>query len=81
VCEPKGCERCGGVGYRGRVGVFEAIEVAGEVREHVRAGVDSHAIEAAAARSGMTTMTVDAVEKARAGATSAAEAIRIAAIR
>ena len=26
VCEPKGCERCGGVGFRGRIGVFEAIE-------------------------------------------------------
>ena len=23
VCEPAGCERCGGTGYRGRVGVFE----------------------------------------------------------
>ena len=25
-----GCERCAGVGYRGRVGVFEALEVDGE---------------------------------------------------
>ena len=81
LCEPRGCDRCGGVGFRGRIGVFEAIEVAKEVREHVRAGVDSHAIEEAARRAGMTTMTVDAVEKARAGATSAAEAMRIAAIR
>src|SRR5271168_1821920 len=81
ACEPKGCERCGGVGFRGRIGVFEAIEVAGEVREHVRDGVDSHAIEAAALRAGMTTMTVDAVEKARSGTTSVAEALRVAAIR
>ena len=81
VYEPKGCERCGGAGFRGRVGVFEAVEVAGEVREHVRAGVDSHALEAAAARAGMTTMAVDAALKARAGVTSVAEALRIAAIR
>jgi general secretion pathway protein E len=81
VCEPKGCERCGGAGYRGRVGVFETFEVAGETREHVRAGADSHAIETAALRAGMTTMTADAIEKARAGATSVAEALRIAAIR
>jgi len=47
----------------------------------VRAGVDSHAIETAALRSGMTTMTSDAIEKARTGVTSVAEALRIAAIR
>jgi general secretion pathway protein E len=81
VCEPRGCERCGGVGFRGRIGVFETFEVAGEAREHVRAGVDSHAIETAALRSGMTTMTADAIEKARVGSTSVAEALRIAAIR
>jgi general secretion pathway protein E len=81
VCEPKGCERCGGIGFRGRIGVFEAFEVAGEAREHVRAGVDSHTIETAALRSGMTTMTADAIEKARSGVTSPAEALRVAAIR
>ena len=81
LCEPKGCERCGGVGYRGRIGVFEAIDVVGETREHVRAGLDSHTIEAAALRAGMTTMTVDAAEKVRAGVTSVAEAMRVTAIR
>jgi general secretion pathway protein E len=81
VCEPRGCERCGGVGYRGRIGVFEAVEVAGDLREQVRAGVDAHAIEAAAVRAGMTTMTADAVLKTRSGATSVAEALRVAAIR
>ena len=81
VCEPKGCERCGGAGFRGRIGVFEAIEVAGEMREHINAEADSHALETTALRAGMTTMTVDAVEKARAGTTSVAEALRVAAIR
>ena len=81
VNEPKGCERCSGVGFRGRVGVFEAVDVEGETREHVRAGINSHAIEAAALRAGMTTMTVDAAEKVRAGITSIAEALRVTAIR
>ncbi len=81
VCEPKGCDRCGGVGFRGRVGVFEAIEMTGETREHVRAGADSFAIDAAALGAGMTTMTTDAAEKARLGITSVSEALRIAAIR
>ena len=81
VCEPKGCERCAGVGFRGRIGVFEAIDVEGETREHVRADLDSHAIEAAALRAGMTTMTLDAAEKVRAGVTSVSEALRVTAIR
>ncbi len=81
VCEPRGCERCGGVGYRGRVGVFETIDVTGDVREHVRAGVDAHALETAALRAGMTTMTDDAARKARLGVTSVAEALNVAAIR
>ena len=32
VHEPKGCERCGGIGYRGRVGVFEVLEMTNDVR-------------------------------------------------
>ncbi len=79
--EPKGCERCAGAGYRGRVGVFEVLEVAGEVRDLVGAGVDSPQLDAAAQRAGMTTMMQDAVAKARAGVTSAAEALRVTTAR
>ena len=81
VCEPRGCERCSGFGFRGRIGVFEVIEVVGETREHVRAGVDSHALEAAALRAGMTTMAIDAAEKVRDGVTSVTEALRVVAVR
>ena len=31
--EPGGCERCGGSGYRGRIGVFEVARVTDEIRE------------------------------------------------
>src|ERR1700677_3776297 len=68
--EPKGCERCGGVGYRGRIGVFEALEVTGEVRDLVGPGADSIVLDQAAARAGMTTMMEDAIAKCRAGVTS-----------
>ena len=40
VWEPRGCERCGGTGYRGRLGVFETLEVTGDVRKLVGPGVD-----------------------------------------
>jgi len=78
---PKGCERCGGVGYRGRVGVFEVLDVTGEVRDLIGSHSESNALDAAAIKSGMTTMIDDAVAKCRNGTTSVAEALRVTTIR
>jgi general secretion pathway protein E len=79
--EPRGCERCGGTGYRGRTGVFEVLEVDEQVRELVRPQINSQTIEKAATRAGMTTMIEDAVSKCRAGVTSAAEVLRVTYVR
>ena len=81
VYEPVGCERCGGVGYRGRCGVFEMLELKDEVYELVRPDADGRAIDLAARRAGMTTMVEDAVAKCRAGITSAAEVLRVTTVR
>jgi general secretion pathway protein E len=78
---PKGCERCGGVGYRGRVGVFEVLDVTGEVRDLIGSHSESNALDAAAIRGGMTTMIDDAVAKCRNGTTSVTEALRVTTIR
>src|SRR6516164_11285541 len=45
VHEPKGCERCGGTGFRGRVGVFEVLRVDEEVGPLIGANADAQAIE------------------------------------
>ena len=79
--EPKGCERCGGIGYRGRTGVFETLEVTGEVRDLVGPKADSNTLDKAAARAGMTTMMEDAIAKCRAGATSISEVLRVTTVR
>jgi general secretion pathway protein E len=79
--DPKGCERCGGTGYRGRVGVFEVLEMTEEVRHLVRTDSDSSTIDKAAMAAGMTTMIDDGVAKCRAGITSPAEVLRVATIR
>jgi general secretion pathway protein E len=79
--EPRGCERCGGTGYRGRAGVFEVLEVDEQVRELVRPQTNSGTIEKAATQAGMTTMIEDAVAKCRAGATTAAEVLRVTYVR
>jgi general secretion pathway protein E len=81
VHEPAGCERCGGVGYRGRSGVFEALELKDAVYDLVGPHADARAIDLAARRAGMTTMVEDAVAKCRAGVTSAAEVLRVTTVR
>jgi general secretion pathway protein E len=77
VFEPRGCERCAGVGYRGRVGVFETLEVDGEVRSCVGQQMDAVALDRAARRAGLTTMMDDAIAKCREGVTTVAEALRV----
>ncbi len=77
IWAPQGCDRCGGMGYRGRVGVFETLEIAGEVRELVGSSVDASALRNAARRAGLTTMMEDAIDKCRRGLTSVSEALRV----
>ncbi|WP_409187955.1 GspE/PulE family protein [Bradyrhizobium sp. RDM4] len=81
VHEAGGCERCGGTGYRGRNGVFEILEMSDEVRALIGPQTDSHSVDAAAMRGGMTTMLEDAVAKCRAGLTTVPEVFRVTTVR
>jgi general secretion pathway protein E len=78
---PCGCERCGGTGYRGRLGVFEVLELSDQVRALIGEKTDGHKIDEAAIRSGMTTMVDDGVAKCRAGLTSPSELLRVTTAR
>jgi general secretion pathway protein E len=80
VCRPVGCERCGGVGYRGRSGVFELLVMTDEIRNLIGKNTDSKLIHTAALREGMTAMVDDAIAKCRSGFTSAAEVLRVTTI-
>jgi general secretion pathway protein E len=81
VGEPVGCERCGGIGYRGRLGVFEILEVSEKVSRLIGKGADDIDIERQARDEGMTTMIEDGVAKCRAGLTSVEEILRVIASR
>jgi general secretion pathway protein E len=78
---PCGCERCGDVGYRGRVGVFEVLELNDELRELIGDKTDGLKIDQAAIRGGMVTMLADGIAKCRAGLTSPAEILRVTTAR
>ena len=79
--EPCGCERCGGTGYRGRLGVFELLELTGGLRELIGEKTDGLKIDAMAIEAGMTTMLDDGVAKCRAGLTSPSEILRVTTLR
>ncbi|WP_407180554.1 GspE/PulE family protein [Bradyrhizobium sp. STM 3562] len=79
--EPCGCDRCGGTGYRGRLGVFELLELTNEIRELIGEKTDGLKIDEAAIRAGMTTMLDDGIAKCRAGLTSPAEILRVTTMR
>ncbi len=75
--EAVGCSRCGGSGYRGRVGVYEVMSVSERIRALIleRASVD--AMIAVAVREGMRRLRDDGLEKVREGLTSIAEIERM----
>ncbi|MBU6463130.1 MAG: type II/IV secretion system protein [Bradyrhizobium sp.] len=79
--QPCGCERCGGTGYRGRLGVFEVLELTDDLRELIGEKTDGLKIDAMAIRAGMTTMLDDGIAKCRAGLTSPAEILRVTTVR
>ncbi|OAF15861.1 general secretion pathway protein GspE [Bradyrhizobium centrolobii] len=81
IFEPVGCERCGGVGYRGRIGVFEILEMNEDVRALVEEQSDWESIDKVAIRNGMTTMIEDGLAKCLSGMTSAAEILRVTTVR
>jgi len=81
IYEPAGCESCGGAGYRGRLGIFEVLELTPEIRPLIQGATDAAVIDRAAIQTGMTTMLDDGVAKCRSGATSVAEILRVTTVR
>ena len=71
-----GCEQCYGTGYRGRVAVYELLEMSPELRNLVGAGVSHDQLDARAAQEGMVRLTVQALTLARAGVISLGEVFR-----
>lgn len=73
----RGCARCNGTGYRGRVGLFELLHINDAIRSLVIEGRrDAATIRAVAIEHGMKTMFEDALAKAFLGETTIEEAVR-----
>lgn len=73
----KGCDNCNHTGYKGRLAVYELLQMNQEIRSHVLKGVSADIIHAEAITSGMTALTQNALNTAREKKTSLAEVYRI----
>jgi type IV pilus assembly protein PilB len=75
--EPVGCVRCGGMGYRGRLGLFEVMLISEEIRSLTLQRGSADQIAAVAVRQGMRRLREDGLDKVKSGLTSMAEIARV----
>jgi len=72
----RGCPACSGTGYKGRVGLYEVMEVTDAIRERVMTGATAIDIKRQALAEGMGTLRASGLEKIRQGITSLEEVLR-----
>jgi type II secretory ATPase GspE/PulE/Tfp pilus assembly ATPase PilB-like protein len=73
----KGCDRCMGVGHKGRVGVFEIMKITTEIQQLVIQKALPSIVQSVAIKNGMITMEQDGILKALAGVTSVSEVLSV----
>ena len=72
-----GCPHCNNTGYRGRIGVYEFLEMDGELTDALRRNDASSFARLAVASAGFRSLVQSALDHARAGATTLEEVMRV----
>lgn len=75
--QPKGCSECGGVGYKGRIGIFEVVPLTTELQELIFSKAPAFKIYEAALKLGIITMKQDGMAKVLHGETTLEEIVRV----
>lgn len=73
-----GCDKCGGSGYYGRIGIYEVLRVTDKIARLIMERADATMVENAAREDGMIIMKQDGYLKVLEGVTSLEEVIRVA---
>jgi type IV pilus assembly protein PilB len=74
--QPMGCEKCNNTGYKGRVGLYEVMEVTDGLRELILMGASAIELRRKALEEGMITLRMSGLLKVKAGLTSIEECVR-----
>jgi type IV pilus assembly protein PilB len=72
----KGCEKCNKTGYKGRVGLYEVMEIGEELRELILVGASALELRRKAIEEGMITLRGSGIRKITAGVTTIEEVVR-----
>jgi len=71
-----GCQRCNGTGYKGRVGLYEVMEISEDIQELILVGASAREIRRKAIEEGMLTLRSSGLAKIKAGMTTLEEVVR-----
>jgi type IV pilus assembly protein PilB len=72
----RGCDRCTQTGYKGRVGLYEVLEIDDELRELILSGGSAYELRQKAIQNGLVTLRGSGLQKIRDGMTSVEEVVR-----
>ncbi len=75
--QPKGCKQCNNEGYKGRIGIYEVLEITPTVTELILAKAPVERLIAKGMEEGMIPMLDDGIIKAVKGLTSLEEILRV----
>lgn len=73
----EGCPKCKQTGYKGRVGIYEVMQMNDEITKKIAEHATATEIKDAAQKNGMTTMFEDGLIKAKMGLTTINEILRV----
>ncbi len=71
-----GCDKCNTTGYKGRVGLYEVMEIADELRELILVGASGLELRRKAIEEGMITLRASGLRKVKDGVTTIEEVVR-----
>ena len=76
IAKGRGCDKCTGTGYRGRVGLFEVMDITEDIRELILSGATAIELRRKAIEEGMISLRQSGLQKIREGATTIEEVVR-----
>jgi type IV pilus assembly protein PilB len=76
VFKGRGCQNCNNTGYRGRVGLYEVLEITDDIREMILCGASALELKNKATEEGMITLRGSGLQKLRDGITTLEEVLR-----
>lgn len=75
--KPCGCDKCDNTGYKGRIGVYEIMEITPQLKRVIAHNEDADKIKDVALESGMKTLRMRAAEYVKDGTTSVSEMLKV----